>query len=207
MNGKEWKKKLYPYTLATKELMLKFRQLSDEYLMTMGTSPIESVRGRVKTVNSIEEKMKKKGIELCDLEERMEDLAGVRIIVPFVEDIVKIRNIICKRTDLRIKSEKDYVSHPKESGYRSYHMIVFYTVQLMGRPKELQVEIQIRTLAMNFWATIDHSLQYKYKDTIPMDVQKKLKEASDTICTLDSLMSEAKEEIQMHSTLDGEVEV
>ena len=86
-------------------------------------------------------------------------------------------------------------------------MIVFYTVQLMGRPKELQVEIQIRTLAMNFWATIDHSLQYKYKDTIPMDVQKKLKEASDTICTLDSLMSEAKEEIQMHSTLDGEVEV
>ena len=133
------------------------------------------------------------GIE--QLETEMEDLAGVRIICQFEEDIDTVAAIIRKRTDMEVKSEKNYLTHIKQSGYRSYHMILYYTVETIHGPKRLQVEIQIRTMAMNFWATIEHSLQYKYKGDMPPHVAERLSKASDAIISLDHEMSSVRNEI------------
>ena len=101
------------------------------------------------------------------MEQQVEDIAGIRIICQFVEDIERVAQIINARSDIEIKSEKDYIRHMKDSGYRSYHLIVYYTVETLNGPKKLQVEIQIRTMAMDFWATIEHSLQYKIQGEYP----------------------------------------
>lgn len=190
-----WREILDPYVLAVDELIVKFSHIIDEYRKIGTYSPIEQVDGRVKTISSILEKAQKKSIDLDDLEEMMEDIAGIRIICQFVEDINKVVEIIKKRTDMRIKSEKDYINNMKPSGYRSYHMIVYYTVQTLKGTKEIQVEIQIRTLAMNFWATIEHSLQYKYKYNMPEHIQNKLTKAADAIICLDQEMSQIRDEI------------
>ena len=153
-----WHEILEPYELAVKELQVKFRHLIKEHHGKGLYSPIESVSGRVKSVSSILEKMQRKGIVPEEMEEQVEDIAGIRIICQFVEDIEKVADLIQKRSDIEIKSEKDYIRHMKDSGYRSYHLIVYYTVETMNGPKRIQVEIQIRTMAMDFWATIEHSI-------------------------------------------------
>lgn len=157
--------------------------------------PIEQVTGRVKSISSILEKMQRKQIPMERMEREIEDIAGIRIICQFEEDIDVVASIIQKRTDMEIKSEKDYLTHMKESGYRSYHLIIYYTVETLEGPKKLQAEIQIRTLAMNFWATIEHSLQYKYKGNMPPHVAERLSKAADAIISLDHEMSSVRNEI------------
>ena len=186
-----WHEILEPYELAVKELQVKFRHLIKEHHGKGLYSPIESVSGRVKSVSSILEKMQRKGIVPEEMEEQVEDIAGIRIICQFVEDIEKVADLIQKRSDIEIKSEKDYIRHMKDSGYRSYHLIVYYTVETMNGPKRIQVEIQIRTMAMDFWATIEHSLQYKYKANIP----DRLSAAAKAIIVLDNEMSSVRSEI------------
>ena len=156
-----WHEILEPYELAVKELQVKFRHLIKEHHGKGLYSPIESVSGRVKSVSSILEKMQRKGIVPEEMEEQVEDIAGIRIICQFVEDIEKVADLIQKRSDIEIKSEKDYIRHMKDSGYRSYHLIVYYTVETMNGPKRIQVEIQIRTMAMDFWAALEHQANYK----------------------------------------------
>lgn len=158
-------------------------------------SPIEMVSGRVKRVSSILEKLKKKGAELSELEEKVEDIAGIRLICQFVEDIETVVTIIKNRQDLEIKQEKDYITQVKDSGYRSYHIIAYYTVHTIQGPKKLEVEIQIRTLAMNFWSTIEHSLQYKYKGHMPDDIKDRLLRAAQAVDALDTEMSSVRDEI------------
>lgn len=190
-----WREILDPYVLAVDELVVKFNHIIDEYRKMGAYSPIEQVQGRVKTISSILEKKQKKQIALEDIEEMVEDIAGIRIICQFVEDINKVVEIIRKRTDMRIKSEKNYITNMKPSGYRSYHLIVFYTVQTLSGTKEIQAEVQIRTLAMNFWATIEHSLQYKYKQNMPEHIRSRLSRAADAIIVLDQEMSVVRGEI------------
>ena len=184
-----WHEILEPYELAVKELQVKFRHLIKEHHGKGLYAPIESVSGRVKSVSSILEKMQRKGIAPEEMEEQVEDIAGIRIICQFVEDIEKVADLIQKRSDIEIKSEKDYIRHMKDSGYRSYHLIVYYTVETMNGPKRIQVEIQIRTMAMDFWATIEHSLQYKYKANIPDHIRERLSAAAKAIIVLDNEMS------------------
>lgn len=190
-----WREILNPYELAVKELTVKFEHLIQEQRDRGMYSPIEQVTGRVKAISSILDKARKKNVAIQDIEEKLEDIAGIRIICQFVEDIERVVDIIKKRTDMEVKSEKDYISHMKESGYRSYHMIVYYEVQTLKGVKKIQVEIQIRTLAMNFWSTIEHSLQYKYKKNIPEHIRKKLTSAADAIILLDNEMSSVRSEI------------
>jgi len=190
-----WREILSPYVLAVEELVVKFNHIISEYRNEGEYSPIEQVNGRVKTISSILEKAQKKGVSLDDIEEQIEDIAGIRIICQFVEDIYKVAEIIKKRTDMTVKCEKDYINNYKESGYRSYHIIIYYNVETQRGRKELQAEIQIRTLAMNFWATIEHSLQYKYKKNIPMHIRERLSTAADAIKTLDQEMSIIRDEI------------
>ena len=177
-----WREMLTPYELAVDELVLKFRHIIREYRNVGRYSPIEQVDGRVKSISSILDKMQRKKINVNDVEKEL-------------EDIDRVLEIIESRSDMEIKSHKDYISHSKDSGYRSYHVIIYYEVNTIYGKKRIQAEIQIRTLAMNFWATVEHSLQYKYKGDIPQHVTDKLLVASDAIDVLDHEMSTVRDEI------------
>ncbi len=195
MDIKLWREILQPYEMAVDELTMKFNNMIKEYHLLEEYSPIEMVTGRVKRISSILEKCQKKGVSLDDVCEKIEDIAGLRIICQFVEDIGKVVSLIHSRTDFTVLTEKDYIKNMKASGYRSYHMIVLYTVQTLNGPKDVKVEIQIRTLAMNFWATIEHSLQYKYKQNMPPHIRERLTAASTAIINLDAEMSQIRDEI------------
>jgi putative GTP pyrophosphokinase len=190
-----WREILDPYVLAVDELVVKFRHIISEYRNAGAYSPIEQVDGRVKSISSILEKAQKKNIEIEHFEEKIEDIAGIRIICQFVEDIDKVVELIKKRGDMEIKSEKNYIANMKESGYRSFHLIIYYNVNTLHGVKKIQAEIQIRTLAMNFWATIEHSLQYKYKGNMPEHIRTRLSKAADAIIVLDEEMSVVRDEI------------
>ena len=190
-----WHEILEPYELAVKELQVKFRHLIKEHHGKGLYSPIESVSGRVKSVSSILEKMQRKGIVPEEMEEQVEDIAGIRIICQFVEDIEKVADLIQKRSDIEIKSEKDYIRHMKDSGYRSYHLIVYYTVETMNGPKRIQVEIQIRTMAMDFWASLEHKIYYKFEGNAPDYISRDLRECSGIVSMLDAKMLQLNEAI------------
>lgn len=194
---KDWKEFLTPYEQAVDELKIKFKNIKKQYKSRNEYSPIEFLTGRVKEISSILEKAKKLDIPLNKIAEEMEDIAGIRIMCQFVEDIYKVVQIIHQRDgkDLKIVYEKDYVKNKKDSGYRSYHIIIKYPVQTIEGEVEVLAEIQIRTLAMNFWATIEHSLNYKYKQGIPENIKDRLKKSAELAFLLDQEMSAIKEEI------------
>ena len=190
-----WRSILCPYELAVRELIVKFEHIISEHRENDLYSPIEQVSGRVKSVSSILEKMQRKHIPMERMEEEVEDIAGIRIICQFEEDIETVASLIQNRSDMTIKSEKNYLKHVKQSGYRSLHLIIYYTVETLNGPRKLQAEIQIRTMAMDFWATIEHSLQYKYKGDMPPHVAERLTNAADAIILLDQEMSSVRNEI------------
>lgn len=193
----DWKEFLIPYEQAVDELKVKFKGIRKQYRDKNQYSPIEFVTGRVKEISSILEKAKKLDIPFNKIADEMEDIAGIRIVCQFVEDIYTVVDLIHQRDgkDLKVVYEKDYVNNKKESGYSSYHIIIKYPVQTTVGEIEILAEIQVRTLAMNFWATIEHSLNYKYKQSIPEDIRERLKKTADLVTELDTEMSQIKEEI------------
>jgi putative GTP pyrophosphokinase len=194
----DWKAFLIPYEQAVEELKVKFRNLRDDFKHRDEYSPIEFVTGRVKKVSSILDKAKFLGVSLDHLSEGIEDIAGIRIMCQFVEDISRVVELIKQREgqDMTIVYEKDYITNTKISGYRSYHMIVRYPVQTSRGRVDVLTEIQIRTLAMNFWATIEHSLHYKYKENIPETIRERLRKAAEASYHLDEEMSQIRNEIK-----------
>ncbi|GIM45049.1 GTP pyrophosphokinase [Collibacillus ludicampi] len=197
MHGRDWDQFLIPYEQAVEELKVKFRSIRSELKRKMEYSPIEFVTGRVKKVSSILEKAKKLGIPQ-ERPEEVPDIAGIRIMVQFVDDIYRVVQLIHQRNgkDMTIVEEKDYVKNTKESGYRSYHIVIRYPLQTANGEKSILAEIQIRTLAMNFWATIEHSLSYKYQGNIPQDIKDRLRNAAEAAFRLDEEMSQIREEIR-----------
>ncbi|MBP1989235.1 GTP pyrophosphokinase [Paenibacillus eucommiae] len=195
MDGRDWRKFLLPYEQTIEELKVKFKTLRGELKSREEYSPIEFVTGRVKKISSILDKAKKLNVPGDQLETGIEDIAGIRIMCQFVEDIEYLTELIRARQDMKVVYEKDYIVNKKESGYRSYHIIIEYPVQTALGMKRLLAEVQIRTLAMNFWATIEHSLNYKYKETLPDDVRIRLSKAGEAAFLLDQEMSSIREEI------------
>ncbi|PZE20944.1 GTP pyrophosphokinase [Paenibacillus xerothermodurans] len=195
MDGRDWKKFLLPYEQTVEELKVKFKTLRGELKSREEYSPIEFVTGRVKKVSSILEKAKRLDVPMEQLERGIEDIAGIRIMCQFVEDIATLAELIRKREDMTLVYEKDYITNKKPSGYRSYHMIVEYPVQTALGMKRVLAEIQLRTLAMNFWATIEHSLNYKYREKLPEEVIKRLSKAAEAAYLLDQEMSSIRDEI------------
>ena len=193
---RDWELFLLPYTQTVNELKVKLKGIRTTYQLNKMHGPIEFVTGRVKPINSILLKSRTRNISLEKLETDMEDLAGIRIMCPFVEDIHDVVRLLKQRHDLKVVQEKDYVSHKKDSGYRSYHLICEYPVQLIDEVKYVLVEIQIRTLAMNFWASIEHSLNYKYQGEFPEEINLRLQKAAESAFQLDEEMSTIREEIK-----------
>ena len=193
---KDWDLFLWPYQQAVSELKVKFRSLRQSFLNKGEHSPIEFVVGRVKTVDSIKEKMTRRVIAPDVIENDMQDIAGIRIMCQFVDDIYRGVDLIHQRQDMQVIEERDYIQNAKPSGYRSYHMVIEYSVFLPDGPKKIIAEIQIRTLAMNFWATVEHTLNYKYQGKYPEDISKRLKSTAEAAYKLDEEMSSIKDEVQ-----------
>lgn len=192
----DWQQFLMPYDQAVQELKVKLRAIRTQFRNEEQHSPVEFVTGRVKPIPSILNKAQKKNIPLNKLAEEMQDIAGLRIMCQFEADIYEVVTLLKKRNDLTIIQTRDYIQNKKESGYRSYHVILKYPVQLLDKEHVVLVEIQIRTLAMNFWATIEHSLNYKYQGSFPKELQQRLKRAAEAANWLDQEMSQIREEIQ-----------
>lgn len=190
-----WREILMPYSLAVDELVVKFNHIQKAHEEMGMYSPIYSVSGRVKSISSILDKVIRKHISLDSIEENLFDIAGIRIICQFLDDCYAVADIIKSRTDMIVVEENDYITNPKESGYRSYHLKIKYKVQLLDGPKDIFAEIQIRTMGMNCWSTIEHSLQYKYKGNMPENVKKRLNEAARTILSSEEELSLVRDEV------------
>ncbi|GHU50470.1 hypothetical protein AGMMS49975_01580 [Clostridia bacterium] len=192
-----WDEFLTPYFQTVEELTVKLNFISNELTVNGLHSPIERVYGRVKHVASIIEKANRKDVPFNKIREKIEDIAGVRVICKFVEDIDHVVQLLRMRDgfDLKIIQERDYINNAKPSGYQSYHVIVRYKVMTVTGPMEISAEIQIRTLAMNFWATIEHSLKYKYNGNIPEDLKQRLIASAQAAHKLDIEMSKIHDEI------------
>ena len=131
----------------------------------------------------------------------MEDIAGIRVMCQFVEDIYYVVKLLRKRKDMQVIEERDYIKAQKASGYRSYHIVILYPVQLLNEERHLKVEIQVRTLAMNFWATIEHSLNYKYQGCFPKELEHRLQKSAEIAFALDKEMSSIREEVNEAQSL------
>ncbi len=193
----DWKQALLPYEQAVDELVIKFKGIRREYQTADMISPIEEVTGRVKTVASIIEKANRRNIPLEKALYTLEDIAGIRIICRFIDDIQEVINLIRKRdgADLEIIEEEDYITNTKNSGYRSYHITINYPMFIQGEYKKIKCELQIRTLAMNFWATIEHSLRYKFDKNVPPEIKNRLKICAEAAYKLDEEMDKIKDEL------------
>ncbi|HFH8499667.1 TPA: GTP pyrophosphokinase family protein [Streptococcus agalactiae] len=192
----DWETFLDSYIQTVGELKIKLRGIRKQFRKQNRHSPIEFVTGRVKSVESIQEKMVLRGISEENLAQDLQDIAGLRIMVQFVDDVDEVLALLRKRHDMTVVQERDYITHMKSSGYRSYHVVVEYPVDTIDGQKKVLAEIQIRTLAMNFWATIEHSLNYKYQGDFPEEIKQRLEKTAKIALELDEEMRKIREDIR-----------
>lgn len=190
-----WESFLLPYKQAVEELKLKLRGIRASYELEKIHSPIEFVTGRVKPIKSIQAKLTDTISTEEEIVSVVKDIAGLRIMCQFVEDIDTIVKQLRERSDFQVVDERDYVTNKKDSGYRSFHLVVKYPVQTHIGKREVYVEIQIRTLAMNFWASIEHSLNYKFEGSIPAPIQWRLENLAEQVSRLDEEMTRIRQDI------------
>lgn len=192
----DWEEFLDPYIQTVGELKIKLRGIRKQFRKQNRYSPIEFVTGRVKSVESIKEKMVLRGVLEENIAQDIQDIAGLRIMVQFVDDVEEVLALLRQRQDMTIVYERDYIRNMKSSGYRSYHVVVEYPVDTIEGQKKVLAEIQIRTLAMNFWATIEHSLNYKYGGDFPEEIKKRLEVTAKIALELDEEMRKIREDIR-----------
>lgn len=193
----KWREVTLVYGAAIKKIETKLSILNDDFAMTYKYNPIEHVKTRLKSSESICDKLRRDGYEptIENMVEYVKDIAGVRIICSFTSDIYRIADIISRQSDLEIISIKDYYRNPKPSGYQSYHMIVKVPVFLSDREVKVRAEIQIRTVAMDFWATLEHKIRYKLREKAPQHIQQSLLECARMVSALDDEMLSINEEL------------
>ncbi len=193
-----WKEVMLIYTSALKQIETKLEILNDEFQHVHQYNPIEHIKSRVKTSESIVKKLKKNGYEstIENMVEHVNDIAGIRVICSFTSDIFRLADMIENHKDIRVISVKDYITYPKASGYKSYHMIVTVPVYLSDRIVDTKVEIQIRTVAMDFWASLEHKIHYKFEGNVPERIKNELIECANMVSDLDARMRTLNEEIK-----------
>ncbi|MEX0380983.1 GTP pyrophosphokinase family protein [Leuconostoc sp. MS02] len=188
----DWNRFFVPYKQTVTELKIKLRGLRDQFEKDGKDSPIEFVTGRVKTQESIEEKIVRRHLDETRLSLDLQDIAGVRIMTKYVEDVYTVVELLRDRTDFQILEERDYVMNAKPSGYRSYHIVIEYPVQMYSGERKVLAEIQVRTIAMNVWATIEHDLRYKHGDELPAPIAEQLTILADKNFEWDQRVSEIR---------------
>lgn len=199
-----WKEVILVYNSALKEIGTKLEILNDEFQHVHQYNPIEHIKSRIKTSESIVKKLKKHGYEstIDNMIRYVNDIAGIRIICSFTTDIYRIAEMLERQNDIRILSVKDYIRNPKASGYKSYHMIVSIPIYLSEKRVDAKVEIQIRTVAMDFWASLEHKIYYKFEGNAPDYISRDLRECAEMVSTLDEKMLSLNEAI--HACLEKE---
>lgn len=187
----EFKKLMLMYNSALKEVETKVNILSDEFQTLYKYNPIEHIKTRIKSPESILSKLERKGFvpNYSNMVNQINDVAGIRIVCSFMPDIYRIADMLAKSDDIKILEVKDYVKNPKPSGYMSYHLIALVPVSFSNGTVDVRVEIQIRTMAMDFWATLEHKIKYKYDNEIPKNVSKDLVACAKAVNKLDLKMS------------------
>ena len=188
------------YSCGIREVTTKLEVLNDDLKARYQRNPIHSIKSRIKSPVSIAKKLKKKGISICveSIQDNLNDVAGVRVICSFIDDIYTITEMLTSQTDITLVKLKDYIEHPKPNGYRSLHLIIEVPVFFADRMRPMRVEVQIRTIAMDYWASLDHQLRYKKDDLdeqILIEMEKKLKHCADVISETDMEMLDIRKNI------------
>ncbi|MBO4901750.1 MAG: GTP pyrophosphokinase family protein [Lachnospiraceae bacterium] len=186
------------YNSALKEVGTKLEILNDEFQHIHQYNPIEHIKSRIKSPESIVRKLRNKGLEstIDNMVRYVNDIAGIRVICSFTSDIYRIAEMLSNQSDLKVLSVKDYIENPKDSGYKSYHMIVSVPIYLSDSVVDTKVEVQIRTVAMDFWASLEHKMNYKFEKNAPEHIKKQLYECAQMVSVLDDMMLSLNEEIQ-----------
>ena len=182
----QWNSVMFLYDSALKAIRTKIEILNGEFVHIYGHTPIEHIKSRLKTPDSIVKKLKRDGLEVTidNMVEKLSDIAGIRIICSFTQDIYQI----ARQKDVSVLYVKDYIRQPKPNGYKSYHMVVTIPIYLAAGAVETKVEIQIRTVAMDFWASLEHKIYYKFEGNAPDSLQAELKACADMVDMLDGKM-------------------
>ena len=193
-----WKTIMFLYNAALKEVETKLEILNDEFQHVHQYNPIEHIKTRIKTPESIVKKLKRYGYETSveNMVKHINDIAGVRLICSFTSDIYRLASMIGNQSDLKVLSIKDYIKNPKDSGYKSFHMLVSVPVFLSDSVVQTKVEIQIRTIAMDFWASLEHKIYYKFEGHAPAYISEDLKSCAEMVAELDDRMLSLNEAIQ-----------
>ncbi|MBC3900794.1 GTP pyrophosphokinase family protein [Acetobacterium malicum] len=185
------------YRAAIKEIKTKLEILDEEFQARYDHNPIHHMEYRLKAPQSIAEKMQKKGLEITaeNIRKNLTDIAGVRVICNYLNDINRIANLLLRQDDITLVRKNDYITGPKKNGYRSLHLIVLVPIFLAERTESVPVEIQIRTIAMDFWASLEHQLKYKGHSDMSEGLRERLKYCAESITRLDEEMQMIYEEI------------
>lgn len=192
-----WEEVNLIYNAALKQVQTKMEILNDEFQRVHRYNPIEHIKARIKSSGSIVKKLKRYGYEstIENMVTYVNDIAGIRIICSFTSDIYRIADMVANQKDIKVLSIKDYITYPKASGYKSYHMILSVPVYLSDRIEEAKVEMQIRTVAMDFWASLEHKMHYKFEGDAPQHIKDELVECAHMVSDLDARMLSLNEEI------------
>lgn len=192
-----WETLMFLYNSALKEVGTKLDILNDEFVHIHKYNPIEYIKKRIKTPESIVKKLKRDGYEVSieNMVNYINDIAGIRIVCSFTSDIYRLAEMIGKQNDLTVVSIKDYIKHPKVSGYKSFHMHVTIPIFLSDRVVDTRVEIQIRTIAMDFWASLEHKIYYKFEGNAPEYISRDLRACAEIVSDLDAKMLQLNEAI------------
>ena len=204
----EWNRALLLYDSVLREINTKLEILNNEFKQAHQYNPIEHITSRIKSPESIARKIRKKGLELTveNIVKYVNDVAGVRIICSFTSDIYRIASSISNQDDVTVLRVKDYIANPKPNGYMSYHMIVSIPIFLTNDVIDTKVEIQIRTIAMDFWASLEHTIYYKFEGKAPAGIKDELKECANIISFLDEKMLSINESVKhYHEDFNGGV--
>ena len=185
------------YRCAMMEIETKFNVLNEEYSLAYDRNPISSIKTRLKSFPSISEKLSRKGIsnDIDSIEKNLNDVAGVRVICSFLEDVYSLADALLKQDDIILIEKKDYIKNPKPHGYRSLHIIVGIPIFLAHEKRVMKVEIQLRTIAMDFWASLEHQLRYKKETTFTADMAKELLNCAELSAELDNKMDSLRKAV------------
>ncbi len=197
------------YSCAIKEVRTKFDVLNAEFNVRYQRNPIASITSRLKSSSSIMDKLARKGLDFTveNVEKNLYDVAGIRVICSYVDDIYILAQALAKQDDITVIKEKDYIKNPKSNGYRSYHMIVSVPVFFSDRKKEIFVEVQIRTIAMDFWASLEHQLEYKQEIPNQQEIVDQLTACAEQIASIDRQMNQVRQQIELTEDIPTEEEI
>ena len=201
-----WEEVILIYRSALKQIATKLEILNDEFQHVHRYNPIEHIKSRLKTSESIVKKLRRQGHEstIHNMVQYVNDIAGIRVICSFTSDIYRIAEMITNQGDIKVISVKDYLVNPKPSGYKSYHMLVSVPVYLSDRIVDTKVEIQIRTVAMDFWASLEHKIHYKFEGKVPEGIENDLIECAKMISDLDAKMLLLNDEVSTSISIGRE---